>query len=63
MAIITDLRVHKEKEDARQRRIEENRQMLEEMASGPTLSADEARRRSAASTLGKEIANNNHQNK
>ena len=63
MAIITDLRVHKEKEDARQRRIEENQQMLEEMASGPTLSADEARRRSAASTLGKEIANNNHQNK
>lgn len=63
MAIITDLRVHREKEDARQRRIEENQQMLEEMSSEPTLTADEARRRSAASTLGKEIANNNHQDK
>ena len=60
MAIITDLRVHKEKEDARQRRIEENRQMLEEMASDPMLTADEAKRRSAASDLGREIINNSN---
>ena len=60
MAIITDFRSLQEEENARQRRIEENQQILETMASEPTLTADEARHRSAASNLGKEIINNSN---